>query len=352
VSAMQHKILVAGPRNIGSEDRILRIATDLSKSGITTLYGGMLDCHGRRERFGTGTVRALRSLKNAGKAAGVPVATEAANARQADQCLLAGVDALWIAPETTADTACIRDIASALANTGVGLMITNPPHPDLELWIHAIERFRGVRIPQVIAVHRGFAEYGPGGYRTRPIWRVPIELRRRLPELPLICEPNPICWPGQSIRHIAQQAMELLFDGLMVEVQCDRKAGPPRAGQITPAQYDRLVKGLRMCVPAEFQGELPKRIQLLRREIDAIDSGIITLLAKRMRFVRDIGRWKLDNNVSLFQPDRWQQMIDCRVEASVRQRISGTLVREIFERIHEEALNIQIRLCDGSRGGD
>jgi len=280
-------------------------------------------------------------LKQAGNAVGLPVATEAAKPAHVEECLKAGVDILWIGARTTTSPFAVQEIAEALRGVDIPVMIKNPMNPDIELWIGAIERINKAGITKIMAVHRGFSTYGEHLYRNQPIWRIPIELRRRLPHLPLICDPSHICGRRSHIMAVAQQAMDFLFDGLMIEVHC----APPTAlsdarQQLTPPQYGRLIGKLHF-VSSDGPARLPEEIELLRREIDEIDNDVIALLAKRMECVSRIGTWKRAHDVSLFQPERWEHILQDRVRSSARRHLSESFARDLFEHIHEEALNIQ-----------
>ncbi len=338
------KFLVAGPCSVESEEQMLRTAVQLSAYEVTVIRGGIWKPRTRPGSFEGIGMRGLTWLKQAGKAVGLPVATEAAKPNHVEECLKAGVDILWIGARTTTNPFAVQEIADALRGVDIPVMIKNPMNPDLELWIGAIERINKAGITKIMAVHRGFSTYGEHLYRNRPIWRIPIELRRRLPYLPLICDPSHICGQRSYIMAVAQQAMDFLFDGLMIEVHC----APPTAlsdarQQVTPPQYGRLINELHY-VSSDGPARLPEEIKFLRKEIDAIDNDMITLLAKRMECVRHIGTWKRAHNVSLFQPERWEHILRDRVRSSARHHLSESFVRDLFEHIHEEALNIQGRI--------
>jgi chorismate mutase len=340
----REKFLIAGPCSVESEEQMLRTAMQLSAYEVTLIRGGVWKPRTRPGSFeGVGS-KGLVWLKQAGNAAGLPVATEAAKPTHVEECLRAGIDALWIGARTTTSPFAVQEIAEVLRGVDIPVMIKNPMNPDIELWIGAIERMNKAGITKIMAVHRGFSTYRENLYRNQPIWRIPIELRRRLPHLPLICDPSHICGKRRYIMAVAQQAIDLLFDGLMIEVHCAPGTALSDAGQqMTPAQYGRLISKLHY-VSSSGPSHLPEMISLLRKEIDAIDNDLITLLARRMKCVKRIGVWKRDHNVSLFQPERWEQILHDRVQSSVARHLSESFVRNLFEHIHEEALNIQGRV--------
>jgi len=338
------KFLIAGPCSVESEEQVMRTAMQLSAYEVTLLRGGVWKPRTRPGSFEGVGVKGLMWLKQAGNAAGLPVATEAARPTHVEECLKAGVDVLWIGARTTTSPFAVQEIADALRGVDIPVMIKNPMNPDIELWIGAIERINKAGITRIMAVHRGFSTYRESLYRNQPIWRIPIELRRRLPHLPLICDPSHICGKQRYVMAVAQQAIDFLFDGLMIEVHCAPRAALSDAKQqMTPAQYGRLISKLRY-VSSSVPTQLPEAIKLLRREIDAIDNDLIALLAQRMECVRKIGSWKRKNNISLFQPERWEYILEDRTRSSVRRHLAESFVRDLFEHIHEEALNIQGRM--------
>lgn len=337
------KFLIAGPCSVESEEQILRTAMQLSVHEVTMIRGGTWKPRTRPGSFEGVGVRGLKWLRQAGNAAGLPVATEAAKPIHVEECLKAGIDALWIGARTATSPFAVQEVADALRGVDIPVMIKNPMSPDIELWIGAIERINKAGITKIMAVHRGFPTYRENLYRNQPVWRIPIELRRRLPHLPLICDPSHICGTRSYIPAVAQQAIDFLFDGLMIEVHCaPRTALSDPRQQMTPAQYGRLVSKLQYTSSSPTR--LPETIRSLRKEIDAIDGDMITLLAKRMACVRRIGAWKRNQDISLFQPQRWEHILQDRIRAGVRRHLSESFVQNLFEHIHEEALNIQGRV--------
>ncbi len=340
---VDRKFLIAGPCSVESEEQMLRTAMQLSAYEVTLIRGGVWKPRTRPGSFEGVGARGLAWLKQAGNAAGLPVATEAAKPTHVEECLKAGVDVLWIGARTSTSPFAVQEIADALRGVDIPVMIKNPMNPDIELWIGAIERINKAGITKIMAVHRGFSTYRESLYRNQPIWRIPIELRRRLPHLPLICDPSHICGKQRYVMAVAQQAIDFLFDGLMVEVHCAPRTALSDAGQqMTPAQYGRLISKLQ-SVSSSGPTQLPELIKLLRKEIDAIDHDVIALLAKRMECVKRIGIWKRNHNISLFQPERWEHILQDRTRSGVRRHLSESFVRDLFEHIHEEALNIQGR---------
>ncbi len=347
---LRKKFFVAGPCSVESKEQILQTALQLSSRDVTVLRGGIWKPRTHPGSFEGVGAKGLPWLKNAGVAAGLPVTAEAATAHHVEQCLKAGIDVLWIGARTTTNPFAVQEIAEALRGVDVPVMIKNPMNADLELWIGAIERVSRVGITRIIAIHRGFSTYGHTSYRNPPIWRIPIELRRRMPHLPLICDPSHICGTRKRIPTVAQEALDFLFDGLMIEVHCAPDTALSDASQqLSPKQYGRLLSRLRYPSGADST-LLSPLVQVLRKEIDAIDDDLIALLARRMDCVEQIGIWKRDHNVSLFQLERWGQVLHNRVQSSVRRHLSASFVRNLFEHIHEEALSVQEKIPSAPLG--
>jgi len=335
------KFMVAGPCSVESEAQVLQTALHLAAYDVAVLRGGIWKPRTHPGSFEGIGVPGLAWLKKAGIAAGLPVTTEAANPYHVEQCLKAGIDILWIGARTTTNPFAVQEIADALRGVNIPVMVKNPMNADLELWIGAIERIHNAGITKIMAVHRGFSIYRPSSYRNPPIWRIPIELRRRLPELPLICDPSHICGSRARIAAIAQEAMDFLFDGLMIEVHCaPAMARSDAAQQLTPSQYGKLLR--RLHYPLAGDGtRRSSAVRALRKEIDAIDDELIALLARRMECATRIGSWKRNHNVPLLQLERWEHVLHDRVQRSVKRHLSASFARELFEHIHEEALAVQ-----------
>jgi chorismate mutase len=287
---VKEKMYFAGPCSVESEGQIMKIATQLSKHKISALRGGIWKPRTHPGSFEGVGVKGLKWLKNAGLAAGMPVTTEVATAKHVEQCLKAGIDLLWIGARTTTNPFNVQELADALRGTDIPVMIKNPINPDIELWIGAIERINKAGVKKIIAIHRGFYTYRRDKYRNQPIWRIPIELRRQIPQMPIICDPSHICGDRKFVFCLAQEAMDFLFDGLMIETHNDPDVAlSDGMQQVTPAYYGKMMKKLRLPTVEAAGKEHLQKIELIRDEIDVIDNNLIALIAKRMEFVREIG---------------------------------------------------------------
>lgn len=335
------KVFVAGPCSVESEQQIYNTATQLAEHDVTLIRGGIWKPRTRPNQFeGVGS-RGLSWLRNAGNAVGLPVATEVATPYHVEQCLDAGIDVLWIGARTTTSPFAVEELANALRGVEIPVMMKNPMSPDLDLWIGAIERLARVGVKRLMAIHRGFSTGRRTCYRNNPIWRIPIELRRRIPGLPLLCDPSHVCGNPLMIPAVAQAAIDFLFDGLMIEVHdAPAEAWSDAQQQLTVAEYGRLIRELRYATTAPV-ADTPPAIGALRKEIDDIDCALVRLLASRMACAERIGACKRSHNLSLFQPERWDHVLEERVRISLEYNLSETFVRDLFEHIHEEALNVQ-----------
>jgi chorismate mutase len=339
---IKEKIYIAGPCSVESEEQIMKIAIQLSKHGISALRGGIWKPRTHPGSFEGVGAKGLKWLKNAGLAAGVPVATEVATAAHVEQCLKAGIDLLWIGARTTTNPFNVQELADALQGTDIPVMIKNPINPDIELWIGAIERINKAGVKKIIAIHRGFYTYRRDKFRNQPIWRIPIELRRQISQMPIICDPSHICGDRKYVFSVAQEAMDFLFDGLMIESHTDPvSALSDGMQQVTPAYYGKMMKRLLLPTVEAAGKQYLQKIDLIRNEIDVIDNNLIALIAKRMEFVREIGIMKRDNNLPLLQLGRWKQILYTRLKKSGQKHLSRSFIREIFEEIHQESLRIQ-----------
>ncbi len=334
--------LVAGPCSVETEEQIMAAAAGLARHPFHLLRGGVWKPRTRPGTFEGIGPRGLQWLKQAGMAVGRPVATEVAFPEHVEFCLEAGIDVLWIGARTTVNPFAVHELAEALRGVDVPVMVKNPVNPDLDLWIGALERLNRAGVTRLSAIHRGFSSSRRSTYRNLPEWRIPIELRRAVPDLPLLCDPSHLCGRADLIPGVAQEALDLLFDGLMIEVHPD----PPSARsdarqQITPDAYGELIGGLVVKSPTSDEGEFQRHIRLLRREIDELDAQIIDILARRMEVVRGIADYKKRFNVSVLQPDRWEQIIKSRKGLGREHHLDEGFILGVYQLIHQEAIRCQ-----------
>jgi chorismate mutase len=278
-------------------------------------------------------------MKRAQCETGLKIGTEVAETAHVEACLEYGFDVLWIGARTTTNPFSVQSIADALRGTDIPVLVKNPMSEDVGLWIGALERLANAGISRLGAIHRGVSSSLEMRYRNAPAWKMPIELMRRMPGIPLICDPSHICGKAGLIATIAQEAMDLLFDGLMVEVHPD----PPNAlsdaaQQLTPKQFLEMVSNLKL--PHEQGGStgFVKRMCELREAVDELDSRFLEILAERMVIVREMGHLKTDQNISTLQPHRWQEILEDRIRKGADLGFSAGFVPQLLQAIHEESI--------------
>lgn len=334
--------LIAGPCSVESEEQIMQTAQELAQHEVNVLRGGVWKPRTRPGSFEGVGIKALKWLKNAGSAANIPVTVEVAAPEHVEECLKHEIDILWIGARTTTNPFSVQTLAESLEGVDIPIMVKNPISPDIELWIGALERLYNAGISKLIAVHRGFSSHKKTAYRNVPNWRIPIELRRTIKNIPIICDPSHICGNVELLQSVSQEAMDLLFDGLMIEVHYNPESALSDAKQqLTPAAYGELVRSLKVKKPYTDDEEYFQHINDLRKEIDGIDSKLIDLLANRMQLSRQIGTYKRGVDVSNYQPERWSEIIKSRTKAAVDKNLSEEFILRIYQYIHEESLRHQ-----------
>lgn len=341
--------LIAGPCSAETEEQVMETALGLSKTGkVALLRAGIWKPRTRPGSFqGMGDV-ALPWLVNAGKAAGIPTTTEVANAQHVEAALKAGVDVLWIGARTTVNPFSVQEIADALQGVDVPVMVKNPINPDLELWIGALERLSGAGITRMLAMHRGFSGTQLASYRNAPLWEIPIALKAAIPELPIVCDPSHITGNRQLLAGVAQKAMDLGMDGLMIETHPrPDEAWSDAAQQITPEALTALLDGLNLrntdCVDPSVANEL----SVLRSHIDEVDEQLLRLLAKRMDLVREIASYKKNNDITILQIERWKEIMRTRKALGNTMGLSDDFLTQYIELIHKSSIRLQGRLMNG-----
>ena len=339
--------VLAGPCSAESESQIMEAARSLSAAGIKIFRAGVWKPRTKPGGFeGIGTP-ALQWLAKVKAETGMLIATEVANERHTREALDAGVDVLWIGARTSANPFAVQEIADVLAalpqerRDSLAVLVKNPVNPDLELWIGAMERINGAGIRRIVAIHRGFSAYGKHIYRNPPKWRIPIELHRRLPDLPIICDPSHIGGKRELIGPLSQQALDMNFDGLIIESHCHPdNALSDSAQQVTPEVLAYILDTL--VIPSETSST--ESLGLLRKQIDRLDDELLELLAKRMRVARDIGRYKKEHNMPVLQPGRYNDLMQKRVDAAVQLDLNADFIKNVLASIHEESVRQQIEL--------
>lgn len=286
---------------------------------------------------------ALPWLQNVKKTTGMLVATEVATPEHVELALKYGIDILWVGARTSANPFAMQALADSLKGVDVPVLVKNPVNPDLELWIGALERINQAGITRLAAIHRGFSSYDKKIYRNLPMWQIPIELRRRYPSLPILCDPSHIGGTRELIAPLCQQAMDLGFDGLIVESHCSPdNAWSDAKQQVTPDVLDYILS----LLVIRDETVTTEGIHALRKQIDELDNQLIELLAKRMRVCREIGQYKKEHNMTILQTSRYNEILDKRGAQGVLCGMSSEFIRSVFEEVHEESVRQQIEIIN------
>lgn len=341
-ACLQGKIVIAGPCSVESEQQIMETALQLGKLGVSALRAGIWKPRTRPGSFqGIGEV-GLPWLKAAGKAAKLPVACEVAQPAHVDACLAHGIDILWIGARTTVNPFSVQALADRLRGVDLPVLVKNPVNPDLELWLGAIERLRRAGVTKIAAIHRGFSTARETIYRNEPIWRIPLELRRRMPEIPLLCDPSHMGGKRELLKPLSQEALDLLYDGLIIETHPNPcQAQSDREQQITPAQLRALLAGLKPKKELAAVQDYLRHMAELRKEVDGLDHQLLDALSRRMEIVRQMSHYKEKYGTSSFQPHRWSEIVKDRTNYGVAHNLEQDFVLDMFELIHEEAIRQQ-----------
>ncbi|HOS48092.1 MAG TPA: chorismate mutase [Bacteroidia bacterium] len=331
--------VIAGPCGAESEEQVLETALGLKEQGVHALRAGIWKPRTRPGSFEGMGEQALVWVKKASIASGLPVTVEVASPKHVEQALKAGIDFLWLGARTTVNPFLVQEIADSLKGVDIPVMIKNPVNPDLELWIGAIERFQRTGNNKIAAIHRGFSSYENQTYRNKPNWELPIELRRRLPGITLFCDPSHICGNTFMLEYVAQFALDLQYDGLMIESHRNPKeAMSDAAQQLTPGELGVLLSSLQVRKPSIDDPFELSRLEDLRDQIDEIDSELLNLMAQRMNVARTIGKYKFLNNLTILQPERWEEIVASRVKSGIDKELTKEFILKLYGLIHEESM--------------
>jgi chorismate mutase len=341
-------LVIAGPCSAETEDQVMETARELASFGFKIFRAGIWKPRTKPGGFeGVGEI-GLEWLKRVKAETGMYTATEVATKLHVEQAVAAGVDMLWIGARTSANPFAMQEIADTLKRLDVDatVLVKNPVNPDLELWIGALQRIYNAGIRKLGAIHRGFSTYGKHLYRNVPQWRIPIELRRRYPNLPILCDPSHIGGKRELVAPIAQQALDMSFNGFIIESHCDPECAlSDKAQQVTPDVLNYIIHMLVL----RNESHTTEGLDLLRQQIDAIDDELVELLNKRMRVAREIGRFKQEHRMPVVQPGRYSDLMQKRVDAAVTVGMSAEFMRSVLAAIHEESVNQQIEVVNGIR---
>ncbi len=336
-------LIISGPCSAETEEQMLETATRLAKTGkVDILRAGIWKPRTKPGLFeGIGT-KGLPWLANAKKITGLPITVEVATAKHVQDALQFDVDMLWIGARTTVNPFSVQEVAEALRGVDIPVLIKNPINPDLELWTGGIERLQKVGIRQVGMIHRGFSSYGNTEYRNAPMWHLPIEMKRRFPEMPLICDPSHICGNRTMLQSIAQKSIDLDFDGVMIESHIDPdKAWSDAKQQITPERLTEMLEALVWRHENTDEKEFLTALATLREQINQLDDELMTILGQRMKIADKIGEYKKNNNIIILQTSRWNEILEKAYRKGDQLGLSKEFITKYFDAIHLESINHQ-----------
>ncbi|MEL6536885.1 MAG: bifunctional 3-deoxy-7-phosphoheptulonate synthase/chorismate mutase type II [Bacteroidota bacterium] len=341
-SSLPHPWIIAGPCSAETPDQLRTTAKALVAQGITTLRAGIWKPRTRPGSFSGVGAPALQWIQELKQELDAQWAIEVAHPEHVEAALKAGIDILWIGARSTVNPFTVQEIADSLKGVNIPVLVKNPLNPDLSLWIGALERLAGVGISQLGAIHRGFSAFQTGPYRNLPAWHLPIELKRRLPDLPLLCDPSHIGGDRSLIFPVSQKAMDLNYDGLMIETHPDPDAAWSDAKQqVTPARLQEMVGELRVPAPSSDQLDYVGHLETLREQIDHADRDVLEALARRMDLVKEVGEYKRENNVAILQMDRWQEVFRTRPEWARILNLDADFIRDLYNLVHQASIKQQ-----------
>ncbi len=342
---LDHPLVIAGPCSAETEEQVLKIAHGLKGTDVSYFRAGIWKPRTRPGNFeGVGAL-GLKWLQKVKEETGLKTATEVANRAHVELALEHDIDLLWIGARSTVSPFIVQEIADALQGTDKIVLVKNPVNPDLSLWLGAVERLATSDIKKLGVIHRGFSTYEKSKYRNNPEWQLPIELQNRFPDLPLILDPSHIAGNRDLIFDISQTALDLNFDGLMIETHHNPdKAWSDAAQQVTPKTLIQIMKDLKIRKETNPEAEYTTAINNLRAQIDVVDNQIIELLGKRMKVSDGIGNLKKANNVAVLQSKRWNEILGKMVLEGQDHGLSEEFVLKMFKAIHQESINHQEKI--------
>lgn len=339
--------VIAGPCSAETEEQVIEICTQIAGRGLANaLRAGIWKPRTRPDSFEGVGEEALPWLVTAGKMTGLPTTTEVANKKHVELALKAGIDILWIGARTTVNPFAVQEIADALKGISIPVMIKNPVNPDVELWLGAFERMEKAGITDLVAIHRGFSVYKHDKYRNVPNWELPIALKERIPDLPIICDPSHITGNRELLLEVSQKAMDLNFDGLMIETHPrPDEAWSDAAQQVTAEGLEQILRNL-VLRSKDVQHDVLAELEKMRSMTAALDDRIFFLLAERMKISEEVGRFKRSNNITILQQEHWAKIINNRLNSADDNDLSAKFIRQIMDAIHQESIRHQEKVMN------
>ena len=345
---LEHPLVIAGPCSAETEEQVLKIAHELKDSDVNYYRAGIWKPRTRPGNFeGVGAL-GLGWLKKVKEETGMKTCTEVANAAHVKLAIENDVDLLWIGARSTVSPFIMQEIADALGETDKIVLVKNPVNPDLALWLGGIERLYTAGVKNLGAINRGFSTYDKSKYRNNPEWQIAIEFQNRFPDLPLICDPSHITGKRDIIFDVSQTALDLNFDGLMIETHFDPdNAWSDAAQQVTPTSLKQIMEDLKIRKETETDYSYRNSLENLRAQINVVDDQLIDLLGKRMKVADQIGALKKEQNVAVLQSRRWNEILGNMVLEGEQKGLSEEFVLRMFKAIHQESINHQEKIING-----
>ena len=341
-------LIISGPCSAETEEQVVETATRLAKTGkVDLLRAGIWKPRTKPGMFEGIGVKGLPWLAHAKKISGLPIAVEVATAKHVEMALQFDVDLVWIGARTTVNPFSVQEVCDALRGVNVPVMIKNPINPDLELWSGGIERLQKVGVKDIGMIHRGFSNYGNTEYRNAPMWHLPIEMKRRFPDMLIVCDPSHICGNRTGLQDIAQKSIDLDFDGLMIETHIDPdKAWSDSKQQITPEKLSEMLDNLKWRLENTNEKEFVTALAKLREQINQVDDELLALLGQRMKISNKIGEYKRENNITILQTNRWNEILAKAFVKGESLDLSKDFITKYFDAVHMESINHQNKIMN------
>jgi chorismate mutase len=341
-------IIISGPCSAETEEQMVATAKQIAATGkVHALRAGIWKPRTRPGQYEGAGEEGLKWLIAAKKETGLPVATEVANAAHVEACLKAGVDILWVGARTTVNPFSVQEVADSLKGVDIPVMVKNPINPDLELWIGALERLNKAGIKKMAAIHRGFSAGEKGPFRNAPMWDLAIELKTRIPDLDILCDPSHIAGNRELIGLISQKALDLDMAGLMIESHINPDAAWSDAKQqVTPAALKKIIESLVVRSVTSENKTFKDTLAILREQIDLLDDEVMQKLSARMKISEKIGQYKKENNVTILQVNRWEEIIHTRVALGKAMGLDEGFTRDLLRLVHHESIQVQTRIMN------
>jgi chorismate mutase len=342
LDSKEKPLVISGPCSAESEDQVLRIAKEISIiPNVKIFRAGIWKPRTRPGSFEGVGMEGLNWLRKVKEQTGLLTTVEVASPEHVEAALRFEIDILWIGARTVVNPFSLQALADILQGIDIPVMVKNPVNPDLSLWIGALERINRAGIKRIAAIHRGFYFYDKNPYRNAPMWEIPIELKRRIPGLPVICDPSHICGDRNLLGDIAQKALDLEMNGLMIESHYDPDhAMTDPLQQITPKELENLLFSL-VIRKEKGTTEFESKLEVLRREIDEIDSELINVLSRRMGLIEEIGKYKRDHNITILQLMRWSNIVQDRLNKAVDSGLNREFLQKLLDIVHLESIKRQ-----------